>query len=191
MAKKTDKVAVWITEKANRIARKIIDGLPTKYDPEKQIPILQDLFMNGDNIAAFCSEIEISRDTFYNWVNLHPEFAEAYKQAHEHAFKWYEMVGKIGIRDPLNFNSVAWSMQMRNRFGMADKRTITIKNIDKSKSFLETYALLMNEVANGRFTCDEVVKMCDVITKGVDIKMKDEMEKDVAMLKEYYLKENK
>ena len=61
-------------------------GYPTKYDKEKHIALIYDVFSEGEGVAAFLVEASISKQTFYNWLKAHKEFSSAYEIAFGYHF---------------------------------------------------------------------------------------------------------
>ena len=93
-------------------------GKPTKYEEEKHIGLLFDVFSKGEGVAAFLDEAAISKQTFYDWLKAHKEFAAAYEGALNRSHRQWEAY-------PLNnagFNFPYWSMIMRTRFGFGKSR---------------------------------------------------------------------
>ena len=106
--------------KEGRVAR-------VRYDAEKHIGLLYDIFTKGKAISAFCSEAAIAQCTFFEWKNIHPEFKEAYDIAINFAETyWHEMPSN----EP-EFNYPYWSINMRNRFGFGKSK---FKLSDKKKA---------------------------------------------------------
>ena len=76
-------------------------GRPTKYDKHFHCKDLLVGMKNGLCVVEVCSKWEISKDTFYEWVKVHKEFSDHYKQAKAHLEAWYcqlfkaQAVGKV------------------------------------------------------------------------------------------------
>ena len=102
-------------------------GKPTKYDKEQHIGLLFSVFNNGEGVAAFLDEAAISKQTFYNWLKAHKEFAAAYEGAINRSHRRWEV---FPLKNP-DFNFPYWSMIMRNRFGYGRSR---FKLSDKKKA---------------------------------------------------------
>lgn len=67
--------------------------------------------------------LDISNDTFYRLLKEDDEFAETIKRGHDFCQAWWELEGRQALRDK-SFNPVLWYMNMKNRFGWADKKNI-------------------------------------------------------------------
>lgn len=72
----------------------------------------------GAGVAGMCVALGIkSRDTFYNWVKYHPEFAEAYNTARLGRQAMHEEVLLAGVLGKIkNFNFPALAMIMNNMY---------------------------------------------------------------------------
>ncbi len=168
--------------RAQRIIQGIINKTTTKYDFEYHGTLLIELFEKGHDICTFCVAAEICRATFDNWVNYHPEFASALEHARQAARAYFSAEGLRGMQDPLNFNATAWSMQMRNRFEMTDKRKITVKRLKEAASFAEQYNCVKEEVSDGNLTADEAVSLTNMVSTGASIFEKTEVAENVKYL---------
>ena len=69
--------------------KRCTSGKPTEYDAEKHIGIMIDVFSEGEGVAAFLDDASISKQTFYNWLEVHKEFKEAYETAICIACAWW------------------------------------------------------------------------------------------------------
>ena len=167
-----------------RRAEKIINGIDTEYDPLLHIPLLLSSFKLGKDIAAFCDEADINRDTFFVWIKNFHDFSRAYSRARELSRAWFENVGQTGITNPLEFNAVAWSMQMRNRFGYTDKRKVKIDKFDELQSHLSRVNLIYKELSRGEITVDEARTLMDIIMSSVHIEEATTLKSDMEWMKE-------
>ena len=103
------------------------EGKPTKYEGERHLRLIFNVFNKGEGVMTFCAEALITKPTFYEWLKVHKEFKEAYDIAINIAGRQWEAY-------PLknsNFNFPYWSMIMRNRFGYGRSR---FKLSDKKKA---------------------------------------------------------
>jgi hypothetical protein len=118
-------------------------GRPTKYTPEFG-PRLIELCKQGLSRRALCAELEISADTFYEWVKKYPEFSDAYKIGEAVASNFYEkaMISG-GLGKIKGFNVMALTFLMKNRYPrefrdrqdvdlVADIKTTGIESLDKA-----------------------------------------------------------
>lgn len=55
-------------------------GRPTIYKKEYKKKLLISA-RREDTIEGFCADIGIHKDTFYQWVKKHPDFADAHKES--------------------------------------------------------------------------------------------------------------
>ena len=131
-----------------KFLKQIASGQPTKYDKEKHIELLFDIFSKGEGVMAFCAETLISERTFYKWLHSHKEFEEAYKGVISIAGRQWEA---YPLKKDPSFNFPYWSTIMRNRFGYGRPRVQVMKDAssrDRLTSVwkgLEEVALTTNE----------------------------------------------
>ncbi len=90
-------------------------GRPTLYDA-RFCEMVIELGRQGKSKTQIAAHIGISRETIYQWAEIHKDFSDALTQAHELAQAWWEEAGQQGIFRGPGFNDRAWSLQVRNRF---------------------------------------------------------------------------
>lgn len=72
-------------------------GRPREY--QDKYPALIRLYRsNGYDVSAFCSEVGISRDTYYRWVKEYPEFGEAHETGKEDYKAFFHNEGLKGMK---------------------------------------------------------------------------------------------
>lgn len=153
-----------------------------KYDKDKHPDELLKIFATGDSWAQFCSDMNIGKKTFFNWVNAHKEFADAYEVAKMKAQAWWECRGKLGLSQE-NFASTAWSMTMRNRFGYTEHRRIDLPGFDAAKTPMAKLKKIEQAVAEGILTGSEITYMSNLVEAGVRVLQNTRMEDDIALIK--------
>lgn len=107
-------------------------GRPTDYTPElceKVIPLLKE----GMSIQELGLELDVGYSTLYEWMDRHPEFAEAVKKGREFSEGWWMKRGREAL-DTKEFNSTIWYMNMKNRFKWKDKQD---ESNDDQKSLMQ------------------------------------------------------
>ena len=97
-------------------------GRPTKYK-EEYCDSLIDHFKQGGSINEFCLELDIAKETFYNWCKVHPEFMDSKKKGEALSEGWWMKMGRSNLKDK-EFNYTGWYMNMKNRFGWADRQQV-------------------------------------------------------------------
>ncbi len=101
-------------------------GRPTLYKPEycdQVIPLLK----QGMSIEEIGLEFDVGYTTIYEWMNVHPEFSNAIKRGREFSKAWWMRRGRTDLENK-DFSATLWYMNMKNRFGWADKQEITQNN---------------------------------------------------------------
>ena len=53
-----------------------------------KVNMIVECLENGDSIDQAMRSCKVSRVTFYNWMRVHPEFADAVRDAQEHYANW-------------------------------------------------------------------------------------------------------
>lgn len=100
----------------------------SEYDPSC-IKKIEELMLEGASITECAWHLRIARSTLYNWMELYPELVDAIKKGKEFSQGWWEHEGRTSLRDK-NFNPTLWYMNMKNRFGWADRQeqahTVTV-----------------------------------------------------------------
>lgn len=95
-------------------------GRPTKYN-EDFVYKLEEALNQGLSVERFCRRTRISRDTFYEWVKKHPEFADTFRagKVDAEAF-WQEKA--ISNFENRNFNTNLFKLYMTNCHGWSDNK---------------------------------------------------------------------
>ena len=96
-------------------------GRPTKYSPEVN-DICIKLMREGASIKEIAYELNVSRDTIYEWQSKYADFSDTIKKCVDFSEGWWMKQGRLNI-DTKEFNSTLWYMNMRNRFGWADRQS--------------------------------------------------------------------
>ncbi len=97
-------------------------GRPTKYKKEFCDTVLE-LMREGKSIVNCCAELDISRETFYSWMEKHKEFHDTVKRGMELSEHWWQEKARENL-DSNQFNSTLWYMNMKNRFKWTDKQEV-------------------------------------------------------------------
>lgn len=100
-------------------------GAPSKYDPSRNEEIL-DLMSKGGSIVEVAALIGISRVTLYDWIDPKSErykedFSNTIKRGTELSESWWHKQGRVNLANK-EFSPTLWYMNMKNRFGWADKQ---------------------------------------------------------------------
>jgi hypothetical protein len=68
----------------------------------------------------------ICRNTFYSYVDQHPEFSEAYSRGLDLSQAWWEKLGRRGAAGEVPINPATWIFNMKNRFKWTDRQDTNI-----------------------------------------------------------------
>lgn len=108
----------------------------SKYKPE-YCQMLIDSADYGTSFQGFAGKIGVERKTLYNWVEQHPEFAEAKKLFEARARFYFDKMAHMAMTGQIKPNPVFWIFSMKNRFGWRDKAEV--KNEDKGEIKVNIY----------------------------------------------------
>ena len=75
-----------------------------------------ELGKQGKSITAMANACDVSRETMYTWMDIHPEFLDAIKRARGHAQQWWEDTGQEQARGDIQGNATAMIFMMKNQF---------------------------------------------------------------------------
>jgi hypothetical protein len=95
-------------------------GRPTDYRPEYCEKVIE-LLKQGMSIEEIGLELDCGYRTVYDWMEKHPDFAQAIKKGREFSHAWWLKEGRLALRDT-KFSYTGWYMNMKNRFGWTDKQ---------------------------------------------------------------------
>jgi orotate phosphoribosyltransferase-like protein len=90
-------------------------GCPTDYRPEFCAKVVK-LMRRGCSIEELAYELEVSKQTIYNWKAKYPEFFDAITLGTDFAEGKWQKIGRTNLKTK-EFNNAMYQMQMRNRFG--------------------------------------------------------------------------
>lgn len=91
-------------------------GRPSKYKPEfcERVIACGD---EGMTLAEMARELDVSRETVRDWIDIHPEFSCAIKEGIARSQAWWEKQGRIATFGGIEgFNATSYIFQMKNRF---------------------------------------------------------------------------
>lgn len=106
-------------------------GRPKKYKPEMCEAVIAHM-SQGAGLYEVAAEIGIHMDTLSEWKNPEStyyikEFSEAIKTGEHLSRAWWEKTGRENLIEEhkgSRLNAGLWFMNMKNRFGWADKQEI-------------------------------------------------------------------
>lgn len=87
---------------------------PTTYDPE-YCDLVIAWGAQGKSVTWMAAELDVSRATIYEWIEVHPEFSDAITRAKAKAQQWWEDAGQNGMLAP-GFNAGVYTKSMAARF---------------------------------------------------------------------------
>lgn len=94
-------------------------GRPSIYNdemPEKALGLMK----IGASIVEICAELDITRETFYDWTNKEsprykPHFSDTVTRGRVYYQAWWEKEGRTNLSNK-DFNANLWRINVQNRF---------------------------------------------------------------------------
>lgn len=147
------------------------------------------IMSEGRGKEAFTAKHGIGRKTFYDWVNRHPEFKEAYASGKEKARKHMSELLHANILefpDSPKLNMRAYAALMKHSLCIGEEREMESLSVNGDASAMITQVMM--HVLNGDMGIDEGRKMVDMIRAGVEVgemqEVKDRIEELEKVLNE-------
>jgi hypothetical protein len=128
---------------AEKKPRKEPFGRPTKYKPEYCQELI-DFMGQGYSIEAFAGKIDTHKDTIYQWVKAHPDFADAKRLGFAKCQVFWEEIGLRGLWNEdggPKLNTGNYIFQMKNRFKWTDRVEVSGVDDAEIKPIVLKYAL--------------------------------------------------
>ena len=97
-------------------------GRPTKYK-EEFCQLAEDLLSQGKSLIHLAKSCGVHRDSIHEWRKKHPSFSDSVKKGLELSELWWMDQAQDNLHSK-TFNAVLWYMNMKNRFGWADKKEV-------------------------------------------------------------------
>jgi hypothetical protein len=99
-------------------------GRPSGYK-KQYCELLTEHMASGLSFESFAADINVHRDTLYDWAKKHKDFSDAKRVGLEKGRKFWETVGCNGATGKIpGFNAAAYIFNMKNRFGWRDKQEV-------------------------------------------------------------------
>ena len=103
-------------------------GRPTKYKREYCDRLTQ-WMAKGMSFESFAGDVDVDRDTIYQWAKVHIEFSDAKKRGSAKSQAFWEKIGVAGSSGKLpGFQTGAWVFNMKNRFSWKDRQEIVTRD---------------------------------------------------------------
>jgi hypothetical protein len=118
------------SERAELVILDKKNGRPTKYSA-KLCKLLPYLFANGESVAEVCAYLDITKETFFQWVKQHQGFSDSYKNGLELSEAWWKRIGRAGSIGKAKIQPATWIFNTKNRFRWTDRQDMNVTgNVD-------------------------------------------------------------
>jgi hypothetical protein len=95
-------------------------GRPSKYKKEYCSRAIE-LFSEGKSVIQIAAELNVSRDTVYEWQKVYPEFSDSIKKGMTKSEAYWEHLLQGAAAGLVNVNSAALIFLLKNRFQWKDR----------------------------------------------------------------------
>jgi len=102
---------------------------PTKYKEEFNNKVVE-YMKQGYSIAEVCLELDICKQTFYNWCEENKVFLDSKKKGVDFSEGWWMKQGRENLQNK-EFSFTGWYMNMKNRFKWTDRQETTLEGGEK------------------------------------------------------------
>ena len=127
--------------------------------PEGWDKTIINLSKEGASIVELSVELDICRDTFYALSKRNKYFFDTVKRCKEYSEAWWIKKGRTEL-DNRDFSYTGWYMNMKNRFGWADKQEIK-EEIKQEVTNLNIDNLSLDELEQLERISDKLNKQTD------------------------------
>jgi orotate phosphoribosyltransferase-like protein len=95
-------------------------GRPSKYKKQYCSKVIE-LFSEGKSVIQIAAELDVSRDTIYEWQKAHPEFSDSIKKGMTKSEAFWERLLQGAASGLASVNSAALIFLLKNRFQWTDR----------------------------------------------------------------------
>ena len=153
-----------------------------KYD-ESFCSKLVELRSQGLDISAVCVELNISRETYYNWQDEYPEFKAAVVKGTEACKRWWFECARNNMTNK-HFNDRQWSNMVRLMFEMPEKgRKVSLPELRDCTTVEEKQQVIEAAISDGRLTDSEAANVLKIIECSIKAQEHDRLVKEIEELK--------
>lgn len=112
---------------------------PSLYKPE-YCQMVQDFMSQGRAAVQFAAQIDVDKDTLYEWAKVHPEFSAAFKKARDKCESWWADLARKNAETGEG-NAAGIKFNMSARFGWSEKTEVktdmTISHAERIKELMQ------------------------------------------------------
>lgn len=160
---------------------------PSRYDEKEHCQMILRTMLHKGRYSAFCKEALVCEQTFRNWINEFPLFAQCYSIGKMFARENWEIEGEQ-LREETNPPGVIshkfehWKMMGWSRFGISKNSRIRL-NLDPKGNPSNHYSQLLLQASEGDFTASEIKQLMEAVNVGLNTHQVFELQKEIDQLK--------
>lgn len=166
---------------------KALKGKKTTYKEDTHCPLILKVMITKGRYSAFCTQAMVCESTFFNWIKLHPLFADCYGMGKMFSREAWEDEGEA-LKDETNPPGVIsnrfeyWKMIGWSRFGISKNSRIKL-DLDPDANPSQHYRQLLVQAANGDFTSSEIKQLMEAINVGLNTHQVFKLQEEIDQLK--------
>ncbi len=145
-----------------------------------------DVFRAGGGPTKVCVKLEISKQTFYKWKKIHPDFAATVARGELLQVDCWNDIGLNNIKEKF-FNEKLYT-RLRVNLHYRDYSEFgrpKINKFTKCKTAAELGDVLIEAVGNGEISPDEALKLSQTCCNMYSLKERTELEERLVELEKH------
>lgn len=105
-------------------------GRPALYKPEYCEAVIKCLG-DGKSLTSFAAEINVARDTIYEWEKVYPEFSDACARARAKSGAWWEnLMRRLAVKGEGNPQAILFAIKNMARDDWFEKSAVEVTGKD-------------------------------------------------------------
>lgn len=154
---------------------------PNNKFESKYVGALIDNFSKGKSLARFLADAEVTKQTFYNWLDRYPGFKEAYAIALLKGEAYHQDRLDENLGNP-DFQFGVAKFIMSNRYGVTANRKQRAHKWLKTKDLVGSFDRLIKMYKDEDVDISELKEGVDLLLNLATLKERTELEERVAQL---------
>jgi len=105
-------------------------------DVSLKLKEMMDMYSAGKSDIQVMKALRITKAMFNDYYKKHEPFRRVVDQGRVDSESWWVEQGQLALHSEARFNSTVWQLNMKNRFGWAEK-TDSTTNVDPAQKSTE------------------------------------------------------